>query len=466
MQKTKIVCTIGPNSLSLKTILAMAKAGMSAARINLKHGNYDFASSAIQTVRRVSNRMQWPIAVMADLQGPEIRTGKIDGGSLELKKGQKVKVTTNPEGKKGEIPIPFKNLSKLLTPGKRILLADGSMELKVSGQEDSGLSCTVVRGGVLSDHKGVNIPGLKLSVDLPTEKDKEDLSFCVRQKVDFIALSFVRNAEDVRRIRKFVEDSIGDIPIISKIENGEAYKNIDEIIEISDGIMVARGDLGVETPLYGVPVIQKDIIRKCNRAGKMVITATQMLDSMINNPRPTRAEVSDVVNAILDGTDAMLLSGETAVGKFPAEVVKTMAEIAQEAEGILEPRVKNNQGAVSTEDTVSFSVCKMASDIGAKAIVCCTYSGRTARNISKYRPNVPTYAATSSNDVMRKLALVWGVYPLRIRPYENTDELIKFSLEEVSKKVKLKKGDEVVITAGVPVGIAGRTNMILVRKII
>lgn len=408
VNRTKIICTIGPASESEPVIRKMAEEGMAVARLNLKHGTYEKHAEVIETIRRISKERPWPIAIMVDLQGPEIRTGKLKNKIVKLTRGDRIKLISEQiEGDEKNVSISYPYLPKLVKPGNRILIDDGLIELQVVKATDKEIECDVVLGGQLKENKGLSVRGVSPDFEIPTKKDLVDIEFAARHNVEFVALSFVRNAEDVERTRKAISEAGGNMQIIAKIEHADAYKNIDPIIEAADGVMVARGDLGVEMPLPGVPLIQKDVIHKCNRVGKAVITATQMLDSMISRPMPTRAEVSDIVNAILDGTDAMLLSGETAAGKYPVETVNMMRKVSLEAEKILNPRTRKHHLEGSVPDTVSFAACDMAKELGVRAIVCCTYSGRTARNVSKYRPKLPIYATTSSKDVMRKLALVW-----------------------------------------------------------
>jgi pyruvate kinase len=466
MTKTKLVCTIGPASKSEEVLREMANAGMNVTRMNMSHGDYESHASMIEMVKSISADHRWPIAILLDTKGPEIRTGKLEGGKVEMVRGDKIVLTTKDiVGTKDLISISYPGLVKEVRTGDRILLQDGTLELDVVAAKGNEIECSVAYGVVLGDNKGVAVPGVDLQLHTPTELDKKDIKFGIEQDVDFVALSFVRSAAEVREVRKFIRKNGGNQEVVSKIEHPDAYKNIDKIIQVSDGIMVARGDLGVVMPLHGVPLIQKEIIRKCNEAGKFVITATEMLDSMIRRPLPTRAEVTDVVNAILDGTDAIMLSGETAIGAYPIESVRMMRRLATEAEKILEPRKKPYEMNGSVENAVSFSATEVARGVNTKAIICCTFSGATARNVSKYRPRIPVYATTPNERVRRRLGLVWGVFPLKIPDCNDTDTLISESVKAFEKLGLVRMGDNVVITAGIPVGVAGTTNMVLVREV-
>ena len=468
MRRTKIVCTIGPTSEDKETLIKLMKNGMNVARLNFSHGNHEEHLERIKTIRETSKEVGIDIALMLDTKGPEIRTGLLKEDKVELKKGQKFILTTEDiEGDEKRVSVSYKDLPEDLSEGSPVLIDDGLLELKVEKICDSEIHTVVINGGELSSRKSINLPGVKVNLPALTEKDIADLKFGVEQKVDFVAASFIRKAADVHEIRRiFEEGGMEDIHIISKIENAEGVENIDEIIEVSDGIMVARGDLGVEIPAEKVPVVQKMMIRKCNEAGKPVITATQMLDSMIRNPRPTRAEASDVANAIFDGTDATMLSGETAAGSYPVEAVQMMAKIAERAEGSLsfeEMLTHFESPEATTTDAISHSTCNIAGDLGASAIITSTRSGYTARAVSRYRPKASIIAATPNERVLRKLLLSFGVYPVMVNETNNTDEMIEASVNGALEQDLIDEGDLVVITAGTPVGVPGTTNLLKVH---
>lgn len=471
MIKTKIVCTIGPASNSYEKIEKLIQEGMDVARLNFSHGNYVKHHQVIENIRQASLKTTKPVAILQDLGGPKIRIGEIEKEPIFLKEGSSF-ILTNREvpGDEQEVSVTFPSLPQKVKRGDCIFLADGTLELKVKELTSTDIICWVVRGGKLSSHKGVNIPNISMDIPSLTEKDYQDILFGIKNRVDFIGLSFIRNAEDVLRARKILkENRAEDISLIAKIEKKEAIDNLEEIIEVSDGIMIARGDLGVEIPLENVPLVQKDIIKRCNFVGKPVITATQMLMSMVNVPRPTRAEVTDVANAILDGTDAVMLSEETAVGNYPLEAVKTMNKIALRVEQAIDYKKILTERSLSVKptnpDAISHATCQVAMDLKAKAIVTFTLSGSTARMVSRYRPSVPIIAASTRDSTVRKLALSWGVYPFKSDELENTDDMI-----EKSKKIALKTGlanpgDKIVITAGIPFKIPGTTNLLKVETL-
>ncbi|RKD33412.1 pyruvate kinase [Thermohalobacter berrensis] len=470
MKKTKIVCTIGPASEKEEVLRDLIKNGLNVTRLNFSHGDFQEHKSRIESVKKLREELNKPVAIMLDTKGPEIRTGKFKNGEAELKEGQEFTLTTRDVLGNEEIcNITYKGLPNDVKEGDTILIDDGLIALKVKEIVDgTDIKCIVENPGVVKNKKGVNVPGVKINLPAITEKDKNDIEFGIENGVDFIAASFIRKAADVLEIRKILEDNnADDIQIISKIENQEGVDNIDEIIEVSDGIMVARGDLGVEIPTEEVPLVQKMIIKKCNEAGKPVITATQMLDSMIRNPRPTRAEVTDVANAILDGTDAIMLSGETAAGKYPVDAVRTMANIAERTESSLDYedilRSKKVGKDITITNAISHATCETAKDLGAAAIITATSSGYTAKAVSKFRPESPIVAATASEKVARRLALVWGVYPVITEQSGSTDEVIDISVKKALEKGLINNGDLVVITAGVPVGVSGTTNLIKVH---
>ncbi|HAA90068.1 MAG: Pyruvate kinase [Thermoanaerobacterales bacterium 50_218] len=468
MRKTKIVCTIGPASDSLEVIKEMIKAGMNVARLNFSHGTHEEHRERLLKLRQAAEELGYPLAIMLDTKGPEIRVGVLKDGKVCLREGSIVTLTTEEiEGDEKRIPVTYQGLPQAVQPGNTILLDDGMIGLKVVAVRDTEVDCEVVYGGELKSRKGVNLPGVSLDLPAVTEQDVADINFGIDHEVDFIAASFVRRAADVLAVRRLLEARDADIHIIAKIENEEGVKNLDEIIKAADGIMVARGDLGVEIATEEVPLVQKRIIEKCNQAGKPVITATQMLESMIHNPRPTRAEASDVANAIFDGTDAVMLSGETAMGKYPVEAVRVMARIAERAEKELNYRQLLLQRAATSPrtitDAISHATCTTAQDLGAAAIITSTKSGFTARMVSRYRPQAPIIAVTPSEKVCRKLCLVWGVRPLQIPQTENTDEMINEAVKTSLIEGLIRCGDLVVITAGVPAGVPGTTNLLKVH---
>ncbi|WP_432402199.1 pyruvate kinase [Wukongibacter sp. M2B1] len=469
MRKTKIVCTIGPASESKEIFSSLVKNGLNVARLNFSHGNHEEHLQRIKMIKEVRRELDIPVAILLDTKGPEIRTGKFAKETVELVEGQEFILTTEEvAGDETRCTITYDKLPKDVKNGDKILIDDGLIELEVIDvPNDKEIKCEVKNGGTVKNKKGINVPGVSINLPAITAKDISDIEFGINNHIDFIAASFIRKADDVHEIRKILEkNNAHQIQIISKIENQEGLDNIDEIIDVSDGIMVARGDLGVEIPTEMVPLAQKEMIRKCNAAGKPVITATQMLDSMMRNPRPTRAEVTDVANAIFDGTDAIMLSGETAAGKYPLEAVKTMANIAERTEQSLDYRAILEKGAANKEASVTYAVshatCTTAHDLGASAIITATSSGFTARMVSKFRPKAPIIAATTKEEVLRRLILIWGVKPVLIEDVKSTDEIFDLSVEKAREYEYIESGDLVVITAGVPVGVAGATNLIKV----
>ncbi|SKB25980.1 pyruvate kinase [Acetoanaerobium noterae] len=468
-KKTKIVCTIGPASESIDTLKELIKSGLNVCRLNFSHGNYEEHGKRIDNIKAARNEMNLPIAILLDTKGPEIRTGKFSSPEVNLVEGQNFIITMEEVlGDETKCTVSYKELVNDVKPGNQILIDDGLVGLAVKEIKGQEILCIVQNAGTIKDNKGVNVPNVKINLPAITPKDKKDIEFGIEQGIDFIAASFVRKASDVLAIREILEENNAtNIQIISKIENQEGVDNIDEILEVSDGLMVARGDLGVEIPTEDIPIVQKELIKKCNILGKPVITATQMLDSMIRNPRPTRAEVTDVANAIFDGTDAIMLSGETAAGKYPLESVKTMASIAIRAEQtldyeeLLKTKVKLRQ--LNITNAISHATCTTAIDLKASAIISATASGYTARMVSSYRPSAPIIAATNSEMVMRQMGLVWGVYPLLTEKGMSTDDVFEKSVQSALDMDYISSGDLVVITAGVPVGIAGTTNLINVH---
>ncbi|MFD1435087.1 pyruvate kinase [Kroppenstedtia eburnea] len=470
MRRTKIVCTIGPASEQPETLKKLVQAGMNVARLNFSHGTHEEHLRRIERIRQVEKELGQTIAILLDTKGPEIRTGILREEQVELKTGEEIILTTEEvEGDASRVSVSYKGMVEDVHPGSTILVDDGLISLQVEKVEGTEITCRIENGGPLKDRKGVNLPGVSLQLPGITEKDAEDIRFGIRHGVDFIAASFVRKPNDVLEIREILEAHDADIHIISKIENEEGVNNLDAILNVSDGIMVARGDLGVEIPAEEVPVLQKEMIRKCNHQGKPVITATQMLDSMQRNPRPTRAEANDVANAIFDGTDAVMLSGETASGKYPVEAVETMARISSRAEeslryaDLFQERIRALD--MSIPDSISQSVVHTAGILKASAIITSTESGKTARMVSKYRPRAPIVAVTRHEQVMRHLALVWGIVSVKGEKVETTDEMLGTAIQSTIRSGYVRHGDLVVITAGVPVAKSGTTNLMKVHVI-
>lgn len=470
MRKTKIICTIGPASENHECLEQMIKNGMNVARLNFSHGSHAEHKRRIDLLRKVADDFGQPIAIMLDTKGPEIRTGKLKNGKINLMAGQRFTLTTREvAGDENEVQVSYAQLAQEVQKGSTILLADGLLNLYVADATDTDIICTVVNGGELGEKKGVNVPGVRINMPFLSPKDIEDINFGIDQEVDFIAASFVRSAEDVLEIRRILESREADIDIIAKIESQGGVDNLEDIIKVTDGVMVARGDLGVEIPAEEVPLVQKTVVEKCNYAGKVVIIATQMLDSMINNPRPTRAEVSDVANAIFDGADAIMLSGETAAGKYPVEAVETMARIAKRAEEVLPYQEmlqkKSLQGTQSVTDAISYATCTTASNLSISSIITATRIGLTARMVAKYRPQADILAVTPDMRILKKLALVWGVYPVLTKETHGTDELLDEALAACLEKKYIKCGDMVVLTGGSPSGFSGGTNLLKVHVV-
>ena len=471
MRKTKIVCTIGPSSESLENTKKLIMAGMNVARLNFSHGDFEEHGNRIKNIRQASKELGKTVAILLDTKGPEIRLGKLAEEPIELVQDDYIVLTTEEIlGNRNRIPVTYANLPQDVKVGSTILIDDGLIGLTVVDVQGTEIKCRIVNSGPIKSKKGVNVPGVHISLPGITEKDANDIVFGIEQGIDFIAASFVRKASDVLEIRELLErHNASHIQIISKIENQQGVDNLDEILELSDGLMVARGDLGVEIPAEEVPLVQKTMIEKCNRAGKPVITATQMLDSMQRNPRPTRAEASDVANAIFDGTDAIMLSGETAAGKYPVESVLTMSRIAERAESALHYREiftkQANAQQTSVTEAISQAVANSALDLNASAIITATESGYTARMISKYRPKSPIIAVTPVEQVMRKLQLVWGVIPAHGTSASTTDEMFDIAVNGAIGTGLVRLGDTVVITAGVPVGLSGTTNLIKIHTV-
>ncbi len=473
MKKTKIVSTIGPASEDKEVLRELFLNGLNVARLNFSHGSHPEHKAKIETIKELREELDLPIAIMLDTKGPEIRLGSFSLDEVYLEPGTKYTLTVREDvlGNEEIASVSYKSLADDIVIGDRILIDDGLVELLVEeivNKED--IVCKVLNGGTIKGQKGINVPNVDINLPAITEKDISDIKFGIENGVDFIAASFIRKDSDILAIREILEENGGeDIHIISKIENREGVNNIDSIIESSDGIMVARGDLGVEIETEEIPIIQKRIISKCNMAGKPVITATQMLDSMMRNPRPTRAEVTDVANAILDGSDAIMLSGETAAGKYPVEAVKTMFNIARTMERSPEYRKKledrEYSKSITTTNAISKATCTTAKDLEASAIITATSSGYTARAVSKYRPDAKIIAVTDREDVRRKLSLVWGVVPIKSSKSTDTDEIIEKSIQAALDTKNVDEGDLVVITAGIPVGVSGTTNLLKVHTI-
>jgi pyruvate kinase len=464
MQKIKIVCTIGPSSRSTEVLRQLILAGMNVARLNFSHGSHSEHGAAISSIRRLSTELARPVAILQDLTGPKIRIGNIAAGAATLEPGSIFILTRRQvPGDASGVTLKSPGIFRDVRRGDTLLLSDGAVELEVlrAGRED--IRCRVIVGGQLSSHKGIHFPHRSIHAPSLTEKDKTDLAFGLRQGVDYVALSFVREAADMQRAKRFIEKHGRAVPLIAKIEKHEALANIDDIIPHAAAVMVARGDLGVEISLENVPRVQKSLIGRCNSAGKPVITATQMLLSMVQSPRPTRAEVTDVANAILDGTDAIMLSEETAIGTYPVGAVKMMARIAEETEPTFpfsSWAQKWDREGMPLDEAVASSACNLAERIQAAAIITFTHSGGTARLVAKYRPGRPILAPTPLPQTYRRLALVWGVVPLLSRKMTNTDEMIRHVFAQALESGIVKRGQRVVITAGIPLGVPGTTNLI------
>ena len=469
LRKTKIICTLGPATDKDDVLKQLMAEGMNVARFNFSHGTHEEQGERLKKVQALREELGLPIATLLDTKGPEIRLRELKGGKAQLEAGNKFTLTTEEVlGDENRVSITYKDLIHDVGPGRRILIDDGLIELGVDEVTDTDIVCHVVNGGMISNKKGVNVPNVELSMPYISEKDYDDIVFGIENDFDFVAASFVRTADDVLQIRKiFEEKNCNNINIISKIENMQGVDNIDEIIRVSDGIMVARGDMGVEIPLEDVPVIQKMIIKKVIEAGKQVITATQMLDSMMKNPRPTRAEATDVANAIYDGTSAIMLSGETAAGMYPVEALKTMVKIAVRTEQDINYtarfKARENLSNPDITNAISHATCTTANDLNAAAIITVTQSGRTARMISKYRPDCTIIGGSMSPKVCRQLNLSWGVTPLVMEPKDDADELFEHAVDVVEKAGLITMGDITVITGGGPLGVPGTTNILKVH---
>lgn len=470
MRKTKIICTLGPATMEDSTLRELMLEGMNVARINFSHGTEPEHLATINRVKKMREELDMPVAILLDTSGPEIRLGNFTDEKVTLNQGDSFTLTVRDvEGTKEIVSITYKELMSDVSAGMKILLDDGLIELSVKEVNGQDIVCVVENGGVISGHKGVNVPGAQISMPYISAKDKEDIEFGARQGIDFIAASFVRCAQDVVEIRQILEsEGHEEIKIIAKIENRQGIENIEEILKVSDGIMVARGDLGVEIPLYELPPIQKKLIKMTLAKGKIAITATQMLDSMMKNPRPTRAETTDVANAIYDGTSAIMLSGETAAGKYPVDALKTMVEIAEFTEKDIDYekrfRAMEKREKPDVTDAISHATCMTAIDIDAPVIITVTKSGRTARMISRYRPDCPIIGCTPSLRTYYQMSLSWGVCPIQIGEATATEELFMHAIYQTKKRGYISKGELAVITAGVPVGISGATNLVRVER--
>ncbi|WP_236785273.1 pyruvate kinase [Anaerococcus ihuae] len=472
LKKTKIICTIGPASESPEVLEQLIKNGMNVARLNFSHGSHEEHLEKIKTIKRLRRKLNVPLGLMLDTKGPEIRIGTFEEKEYFLKPDDIFTITTRDVvGNKDIVSVSYPGLPNDVEKGSIISVDDGLIQLEVVEIKDgTDIVCRVQNNGVISDHKGVNLPGRVTNLPAITPKDVDDIKFGIENGIDMIAASFIRKKEDIYDIRKVLEDHGGeDILILSKIESQEGVDNLDEIIEASDGIMVARGDLGVEIRTELIPLVQKEVIRKCNKAAKPVITATQMLDSMQRNPRPTRAETTDVANAIIDGTDCVMLSGETAAGKYPIEAVKTMRDICitTELSDDFEENIYKTEidREITTTNAISKSTCTIASQLKAKAIITCTASGNTAKAVSKFRPRTNIIACTIDEKVARRLSVSWGVYPIIVEKAHETDELIERAIVGSLKENYVQEGDLTVLTAGIPLGVSGTSNLIKVHVI-
>lgn len=470
MRKTKIICTIGPASESEEMLRELMLAGMDVARFNFSHGTHEEQKEKLRRVKKVREELGLPVATLMDTKGPEIRLRDFEGGRVELVSGQRFVLTTEEIlGTAERAAISYKNLKNDISVGTTILIDDGMIEMRVDEICGEEIVCTVINGGFVSNHKGVNVPGAVLSMPYISEVDREDLLFGIEMGYEILAASFVRCKEDVLELRKILDEHNCKMKIISKIENMQGIENLEEILEVSDGIMVARGDMGVEIPMEEVPIEQKHMIHLANEQGKSVITATQMLESMIKNPRPTRAEATDIANAIYDGTTAIMLSGESAAGKYPIEAVKTMARIAESTENSINYRKRMmNRGGEKKDDittALAYATCTTAMDLNAAAIITVTMSGFTAEAIARYKPGCTIIGCTVNDRVCKQLNLLWGVHPLMLRRESDAEELFADAVEEAKKAGYVKAGDIVVLTAGLPLGIAGKTNMLRVVEV-
>ena len=472
MQRTKMIFTIGPASDSEQILTKLMDIGMNVTRLNFSHGTHEDHKIKMDLIKSLREKLNKHVAIMLDIKGPKIRTHNFNGDKVLIDKGQKFTFSCGKEilGNKEICSVSYENLCNDLKANGTILVDDGLIEFKINSIEGTEIKCTAVNSGYIGNHKGINVPNVSIGLPAVTDKDKSDLIFGCQQGVDIVAASFIRKADDVLDVRKILNANGGDnIQIISKIETQEGVDNIDAIIEVSDGIMVARGDMGVEIPIQKVPIVQKMIIHKCNKVGKPVITATQMLDSMIRNPRPTRAEASDIANAIFDGTDAIMLSGESANGDYPLEAALTMSNIAIEAEANIDFRAAlnktNYESLENISDAISLATCSTADKLNVSAIITATQSGYTTRMVSKYRPRCPIIAVTPSKQVARSLSINFGVQTIISIKLTSTDELMADAVKKCLNTGYIKKGDVVIIAAGIPVGQSGTTNMMKIQEV-
>ena len=471
MRKTKIICTMGPATDDIEVLRAMARAGMNVARFNFSHGSHEEHKQRIDRVKAVREEYDLPIALLLDTKGPEIRTGDMQDGKIFLKKGEQIRLTPRAcLGTPNKISITYPDLYQDVQAGTSILIDDGLIELRVEQTQEQDILCRILNDGAVSNHKGINVPDVHLSIPYLSDKDKSDIKFGIEQGVDFIAASFVRTADDVQQLRMLLdENGGGHINIIAKIENQQGVENIDGIVALADGVMIARGDMGVEIPAEDVPPIQKMLIKKVTLAGKQVITATQMLDSMMKNPRPTRAEVTDVANAIYDGTGAIMLSGETAAGLYPVEALTMMARIAERTEEDIDYRkrffVRTRKANPDITDAICHATCTTAYDLNARDIVTVTKSGRSARMVARYRPSCGIIGCTPTKTVWYQLNLAWGVSPVLLKETDDVFDLFDSALETAKDQGLMQSGDIAVITSGVPISVSGTTNMIKVQVV-
>ncbi len=470
MKKTKIVCTLGPASCTKEVISAMYDAGMNVCRLNFSHGTHEEHAAKIAIIKEIREERKIPLPILLDTKGPEFRTGTYKTGKVQLKKGNRFTFTSDPvEGDETRVSVSYSHLAEVMKPGDTILLNNGLISFRVKEVRGNDVITEVTEGGTTSDHKSMFFPGKELVLDYLSEQDKKDLLFGIEQGVDFVALSFVSCADDIRVVREFMKEHGGeDIDLIAKIESKRGVDNLEEIVKASDGVMVARGDLGVELPYEELPNTQKHMIDVCRILGKRVITATEMLESMIHSPRPTRAEISDVANAVYDGTSSVMLSGETAAGEYPVEAVRAMAKIAEQAEKNTEyiQQIENDRFIISgSSESLSHSACMLAHDLGAKAIVVCTNTGMTARMVSRFRPEVPIIGMTSNEKAFQKLALSWGVIPFKSDVYSSVDVLFYFAALAAKASGLVKKGDTIVMTGGTPTGKGGNSSLINVATL-
>jgi len=469
MKKTKIICTVGPATDSFNVLEQMVLKGMNVARLNFSHGDHEEHLRRINQIKEIRNCLNLPIAILLDTKGPEIRIRDFETGKVELTEGQTFTLTTNEEmGNSSRVSVSLKTLHEELEPGMHVLISDGLVELIVKKVEGPDIICEVMNDGELSNRKSINIPNVHIKMQYLSSRDKGDLLFGIANGIDFVAASFMRSRHDAQHLRDFLDENGGkDIHIIAKIENSYGIENAEEILEVCNGLMIARGDMGVEVPIEAIPSIQKALIKKCFSAGKISITATQMLDSMIRNPRPTRAEVTDVANAVYDGTSAIMLSGETAIGDYPVESLEMMVKIALKTEENIHYRTRFKASAVKMEKTITNAIghatCLTAFDLEVAAILTVSSSGHTARTISKFRPDKPIVCATLTEKTRLQLALSWGVYPITSELKNTTDDLFKHAVDRAREEGFIKCGDTVAITAGAPMGVSGTTNILKIQ---